>query len=162
MDRAWLEEQLASGRSIESIARDMDRDPSTVSYWARKYGLRSAHAARHAARGGIERELLAELVDAGLSTRDIAARVDRSQATVRHWLREYGHAHGAETSPSHRRRARNRARVRGAWHDDVRAIWPGRPLSLPALPPTASVQPPQAREGDPRRGGGRSLPTVRL
>jgi Homeodomain-like domain len=90
MDRAWLEEQLASGRSIESIARDMDRDPSTVSYWARKYGLRSAHAARHAARGGIERELLAELVDAGLSTRDIAARVDRSQATVRHWLREYG------------------------------------------------------------------------
>jgi hypothetical protein len=90
VDRDWLEEQLATGRSIESIAREVERDPSTVSYWVRKHGLESSHASRHAARGGIDRDLLAELVEQGLTTREIAAQVDRSQATVRHWLGEYG------------------------------------------------------------------------
>ena len=90
MDRGWLEEQLSAGRSIESIAREVDRDPSTASYWVQKHGVQSSHAERHAARGGIERELLQELVGQGLTTREIAAQVDLSQATVRHWLREYG------------------------------------------------------------------------
>jgi Homeodomain-like domain-containing protein len=90
VDRGWLEEQLAAGRSIESIAREVDRDPSTVSYWVHKHGLVSSYAERHAARGGIERERLEELVAQGLTTREIAAQLDRSQATVRHWLREYG------------------------------------------------------------------------
>jgi Homeodomain-like domain-containing protein len=90
VDRGWLKEQLAAGRSIESIAREVQCDPSTVSYWVKKHGLTSSHAERHAARGGIERELLTELVEQGLTTREIAARVDRSQTTVRHWLREYG------------------------------------------------------------------------
>ena len=90
MDRGWLEAQLSAGRSIESIAREVDRDPSTVSYWVRKHGLTSAHAERHASRGGIDRDVLTELIEQGLTTREIAARVDRSQATIRHWLREYG------------------------------------------------------------------------
>jgi Homeodomain-like domain len=90
VDRGWLEEQLSAGRSIESIAREVDRDPSTVSYWVRKHGLQSSRAERHASRGGIERDVLTELVEQGLTTREIAAQVDRSQATVRHWLREYG------------------------------------------------------------------------
>jgi transposase-like protein len=90
VDRGWLEEQLSAGRSIESIAREVDRHPSTVSYWIRKHGLQSSHAERHAARGGITRERLGELIEEGLTTREIAARVDRSQTTVRHWLREYG------------------------------------------------------------------------
>jgi len=90
VDRGWLEEQLSAGRSIESIAREVDRDPSTVSYWMKKHGLTSSHAARHAARGPLARDVLAELVEQGLTTRQIAAEVDRSQTTVRHWLREYG------------------------------------------------------------------------
>jgi Homeodomain-like domain len=90
VDRGWLKEQLAAGRSIESIAREVGRDPSTVSYWIRKHGLRSSHAERHAARGRLDRVALADLVEQGLTTREIAARVDRSQTTVRHWLREYG------------------------------------------------------------------------
>jgi transposase len=89
VDRGWLEQQLTAGRLIESIAREVDRDPSTVAYWVRKHGLQSSHAERHATRGGIERERLEELVAQGLTTREIAAQVDRSQATVRHWLREY-------------------------------------------------------------------------
>jgi len=58
MERAWLADQPGSGRSTEAIARDVGRDPSTVGYWVRKHGLASQHAARHAARGGLEREVL--------------------------------------------------------------------------------------------------------
>jgi Homeodomain-like domain len=90
VDRGWLEEQLSAGRSIDSIAREVDRDPSTVSYWAHKYGLVSSHAERHAARGGIERNVLEDLVAEGLSIRRIADRLDLSYTTVRHWLRRYG------------------------------------------------------------------------
>jgi len=90
MDRGWLEEQLSAGRSYEDIAREAGRHPSTVSYWARRHGLTSTYTTLHAARGGIERDVLAELVDEGLSVRGIAARLERSGTTVRHWLREYG------------------------------------------------------------------------
>jgi transposase len=99
VDRGWLKEQLSAGRSIESIAREVGRDPSTVSYWVHKHGLVSSYAERHAARGGIERDALEDLVGEGLSTRQIATRVDRSQATVRHWLREYG----LQTATAHNR-----------------------------------------------------------
>jgi transposase-like protein len=90
MERPWLEAELAAGRSIESLAREVGIAPSTVAYWANKHGLVSAHAARHAARGAIERAALTALVDAGLSTRAIAAELGRSQATVRHWLSRHG------------------------------------------------------------------------
>ena len=89
MDEAWLSSRLESGRSIESIAREVGRDASTVSYWVKKYGLTSKHAERHAARGGIERETLEALVTEGLSIRAIAAELGISYATVQHWLRRH-------------------------------------------------------------------------
>jgi lambda repressor-like predicted transcriptional regulator len=89
MDPAWLADQLAAGRSIESLARETGRSPSTVAYWVNKHGLTSAHALRHAPRGGIEREALAELVEEGLSIREIADRLVLSYTSVRHWLRRY-------------------------------------------------------------------------
>jgi transposase len=89
MDRDHLAAELARGRSIESIAREAGRHPSTVSYWVKRHGLTSAHAARHAARGGLAREELEPLVTAGLTIREMAAALDRSFATVRHWLRRY-------------------------------------------------------------------------
>ena len=71
----WLASQLAAGRSIESIARELGRDPSTVAYWVNKHGLVSAHAPRHAPRGPIPRETLVALVEQGLSRpRDGGAR----------------------------------------------------------------------------------------
>ena len=82
-----MAERLDAGASIEAIAREAGRDPSTVSYWARKHGLASAHAPRHTARGGIERDLLAEVVACELSVRDMADVFDRSPTTIRHWLR---------------------------------------------------------------------------
>ena len=90
MDREWLSERIAAGRSIESIAREAARAPSTVAYWVNKHGLVSAHAARHRARGGVPREALEALVDAGLSVRGIAGELDVSAATVRYWLRRHG------------------------------------------------------------------------
>ena len=90
MDAAWLSARLDEGRSIEWIAREVGRHPSTVGYWVNKYGLSSAHAERHAARGPIERDTLRELVEQGLSIRQIAGRLERSAATVRYWLRRNG------------------------------------------------------------------------
>lgn len=78
-----------AGRSYEGIAGDLGRHPSTVSYWARRHGLTSTHVSAHAARGGIARDVLVQLVEEGLTVRGIASRLDRSGATVRHWLRVY-------------------------------------------------------------------------
>jgi transposase len=100
MDRDTLATELAAGRSIESIAREAGRHASTVSYWAKRHGLTSAHAARHAARGGLAREELEPLIAADLTVADIATAVGRSVTTVRHWLRY----HGLETTAAARRR----------------------------------------------------------
>ena len=97
MEADWLRSRLESGRSIESIAREAGKAPSTVAYWVDKHGLMSHHAARHKARGSIERDELAAFVEAGLSIRQIASRLDRSPATIQHWLR----THGLKTRPAH-------------------------------------------------------------
>ena len=100
MDKDWLAARLDAGDSIEGIAREARRDPSTVAYWVNKHGLRSPRAARHAPRGGLSREDLEPLIARGLSIRQIAAELDRSAATVRHWLNR----HGLETQPAQRAR----------------------------------------------------------
>jgi transposase-like protein len=100
MNRGWLETQLTAGRSVEAIAREVGRDPSTVAYWVNKHGLASTHAPKHAARGGLAREELEALVSAGLSVRAIAARFGVSYATVQQWLKK----HGLETVRTRRRR----------------------------------------------------------
>jgi helix-turn-helix protein len=110
VEKAWLEAQLAAGRSYEAIAREVGRHPSTVSYWARKHGLTSTHAPRHAARGPFDRELLGEIVACRLSIRDMADVLDRSPTTVRHWLSK----HAITTGPADRRRAGARAAALGA------------------------------------------------
>ncbi len=50
----------------------------------------------------MKRELLAQLVAAHLTVREIAVAVDRSPTTVRHWLRR----HGLQTTRAARRRAK--------------------------------------------------------
>jgi IS30 family transposase len=90
MDRQWLAARLEAGNSIEAIAQEVARDPSTVAYWVNKHGLRSRHADRHTARGPLAREELEPLIARGMSIRDIARQLDRSPTTVRHWLRHHG------------------------------------------------------------------------
>jgi len=110
MDADWLSSRLAAGRSIESIAHEAGKHPSTVAYWVNKHGLSSHHAARHAARGPIERDVLAAMLAQGLSIRAMAERLGRSYTSVRYWL-----AHYALTTPRAARLAETAgARAAGA------------------------------------------------
>jgi transposase len=90
MDRDSLTALLARGLSVEKIAQRFGKHPSTVSYWMEKYGLEAPNRDKHAAKGGIARERLEEFVDVGMSITELAAELNRSKTTVRHWLEKYG------------------------------------------------------------------------
>lgn len=90
MDRDTLAQLLEQGVSVERIGQRLGKHPSTVSYWMDRYGLVAPNREKHAAKGGIARERLEELVSAGSSIAQIADELELSKATVRHWLRKYG------------------------------------------------------------------------
>jgi transposase len=90
MDKHSLQLLLAQGVSVERIAVRFGKDPSTISYWLEKYGLTSPFAAKHAAKGALDRQQLEECVQSGMTIAEIAEVVGRSKTTVRHWLRRYG------------------------------------------------------------------------
>jgi transposase len=90
MDRGSLELLLGQGSSVERIAKRFGKHPSTVSYWMAKHGLEAVNREKHAARGGIERERLEALVEAGMTIAQIARACGLSKATVRHWMGRYG------------------------------------------------------------------------
>jgi transposase-like protein len=109
MDREWLARRLEAGASYEALARELGCSASKVSYWAAKHGLTSAHTRRHAARGGIDEQLLRQMVSGHFSIRDIAETMDRSAATIRHHLARLG----LETDPGRHSPAASRAAARG-------------------------------------------------
>ena len=90
MDKDSLRLFLEQGLSVEEIANRFGRRPAAVSYWMEKHGLEVPNRSKHAAKGGIERERLTELVEAGLTIARIAEAVGLSKTTVRYWLRNYG------------------------------------------------------------------------
>lgn len=90
MEKELLEECLEQGMSLDAIGERVGRHASTVGYWLKKHGLAAAQAEKHAARGAPARENLERHLAAGLSLREIAVEMDRSLATVRHWMRRYG------------------------------------------------------------------------
>jgi transposase len=89
MDREEPRGYLDQGLSLEVISHRIGRHPSAVSYWLRKFELTPVHRERHAARGGLDRDVLASLVGEGLSIRELAAELNISYTTVHHWLRRY-------------------------------------------------------------------------
>jgi transposase len=89
MDKHSLQLLLAQGMSVERIAVRFGKDPSTISYWLEKYGLRSPYAAKHAAKGALERQQLEECVQSGMTIAEIAEAVGRSKGTVRYWLKRF-------------------------------------------------------------------------
>jgi excisionase family DNA binding protein len=104
--RVWtqrvLEGYLREGLSLDKIGELTARHPTTVGYWVKRHRLAAVHRDRHAARGGIDKNTLAGLVDAGLTTREIAERLGFSQSTVRHWLRRHGlRTHRARREETH-------------------------------------------------------------
>lgn len=110
MDKESLQRLLKQGVSVERIGKRFGKDPSTVSYWMKKYGLVSPYKEKHAARGPIDRRELQALIDSGASIATIGQRLRRSHATVRHWLAKYG----LETQPTIRRRMAKAAREAGS------------------------------------------------
>jgi hypothetical protein len=87
MDRDWLEANSPpAARSSRSPARSAS---TPVGYWVKKHGLRSTRAARHAPRGGVDREALAVLVERGMSVRQIGKELGLSFGAVQHWLKKY-------------------------------------------------------------------------
>lgn len=90
MQKELLEECLAEGLSLEAIGKREGKHESTVSYWMKKHGLEAVKAETHAAKGPPSKEEMEGLLAAGLSLREIAHRLDRSLATIRHWMRRYG------------------------------------------------------------------------
>ena len=124
MEADWLNSRLESGHSIESIAREAGKHPSTVGYWVNKHGLTSTHAARHAARGPIDRAELEAMLSEGLTIRAMAERLERSYSTVRHWMAKHG-----LTTPRGARLAET-APARAAGEEIVEATCPVHGLTL--------------------------------
>jgi transposase len=89
VERAPLCNCGAGAGSLAEIGRRLGVHESTVSYCVQRHGLEAVNRDRSAARGGPARERLEALVHAGMSIAQIAEAVDRSEATVRHWLTEY-------------------------------------------------------------------------
>jgi transposase len=90
MGRASLEQHLDRGLSLAEIGRRFEKHEATVAYWVERHGLEAVNREKHAARGALSREELERLAGSGASIAEIAEAVGRSNATVRHWLREYG------------------------------------------------------------------------
>ena len=90
MDEVVLSQLVEEGLSMEKIGLRCGKHPSTVAYWMAKYGLEAPHREKHMARGAITREQLEALAERGLSITELALELDRSKATVRHWLQRYG------------------------------------------------------------------------
>lgn len=101
MEKEFLKQQLAEGRSLEYIAKLVGKHPSTIGYWAKRYGLVPLGRAKHAAIGPVPRELLEELIADGLSVGEIGAVLGRERSSVRYWLER----HGLKTERAARRRA---------------------------------------------------------
>jgi len=98
VEKEFLEECLAEGMSLEAIGKQVGKHESTVSYWLKKHGLAAAQAEKHAAKGAPTKEELERLLAAGRSLRAIAHEMDRSLATIRHWMKRY------ELKPNPRRK----------------------------------------------------------
>ena len=86
MDKNALTLLFAQRLSVEKIAERFGKNPSTISYWMAKHGLVAPLRDKYAAKGGVDRELLEELIARGLSIAGIANEVGLSRTAVRHWL----------------------------------------------------------------------------
>lgn len=89
MERDLLERWLAEGLSLAEIGRRVDRNPSTVAYWLKRYGLEANGRANYAPKGEVDRHELEALAASGATLAEMAATLDRSIATVRYWLRRW-------------------------------------------------------------------------
>jgi transposase len=105
MDKDSLILLLAQGLSVEKIGKRFGKHPSTVSYWMDKHGLVAVNREKHAAKGGVDRGRLEELVGSGMTIAELAGELGRSKATIQHWMRRYD----LRTGAAQKREARDAA-----------------------------------------------------
>ena len=138
MDQNILAAQLESGRSIEAIAREPGRPPSTVAYWVNKHGLASVHAGMHAPRGG-DPARAARGARRGRPDRPGDRRACRNELRDGAALAEEARARETGRAGADRAARRDgshqlRGSVRRPRLDAVREVQRGRPPTLRALP----------------------------
>lgn len=109
MEKVELEQYLAEGLSLEQIGKLVGRNPSTISYHLKKHGLKPVNQGKHANKGRIAEEDLRRLVESGATNREMALALDRSPATIRHWLKKYA----LQGAGNRRRMLANQARREG-------------------------------------------------
>src|SRR5919199_3991074 len=90
MERAFLEEQLAAGRSLEQIGAMVGKHPSTVGYWLKKHGLRAVNHDKNAPTRRVDPTAFIALVGRGLTRVELQRELGISGATVTYWLRKLG------------------------------------------------------------------------
>jgi DNA-binding transcriptional MerR regulator len=90
VDRELLKGWLEQGMSLAEVGALVDRDPTTVAYWLKKHGLKANGHDKHAPKGGLTREQLEPLVEAGLTLEEIGARLHRGDRTSRYWIDAHG------------------------------------------------------------------------
>ena len=86
MDREALRAWLDDGLSLEQIGAIVGRHPSTIAYWLKKFALVANGRSKYAPRGGVSRDELARLVDAGETLDTIATELGVSVPTIRYWI----------------------------------------------------------------------------
>jgi transposase len=89
VEKELLEQCLGEGLSLEAIGKRVGKHESTVSYWLKKHGLTAVEAEKHAAKGALSKDEMERLLRLGMSLREIAEEMDRSLATIRHWMKRY-------------------------------------------------------------------------
>lgn len=104
----WL---LEDGLSLNDIAAEVQRTPSTVSYWLKRHDLQANGAARFGRRPPVDGQALGRMVVEGKSVPAIAVALDRSPDVIRRALK----AHGLRT-----RGAANRAAAQAAIRSGAR------------------------------------------
>ncbi len=122
MEKAFLEDCLVKGMSLERIGEQLGKHPSTVGYWLKKHGLAAAGSDRFSPRGGIDRQTLEDAVEDGWTLNEMSEAVDRDISTVRYWLKQYGLK---PTGGARRREAREAKRL-GLRHIERRCGRHGR------------------------------------
>jgi len=113
MDRYRLVSLLEDGLSIDAIAAEVARSPSTVSYWLKRHGLKANGGRKYGPKPALDRDSLASLVGRGLSVPAIASELGCPPSRVRYWLGR----HSLET-----RQSRNRAAARAAFGEGQRIV----------------------------------------
>ena len=123
MTKEELERYLSQGLTLEQIGRMVGRHASTIGYHAKKHGLVAVHHDKYAGKGGLREEVLKGMAEAGMSWAEMARELDRSQSTIRYWLRKYGLWPLGATG---RRAEARRAREQGLRYAELECLRHGR------------------------------------